>query len=80
MNESISLDANRMFALNAEQQAIAEMARGFSQQKLAPKAIERDQEKHFPVDVLREAAALGMGAFMCATISAAAAFHASTRR
>ena len=61
MNESISLDANRMFALNAEQQAIAEMARGFSQQKLAPKAIEWDQEKHFPVDVLREAAALGMG-------------------
>ena len=61
MNELISLDANRMFALNAEQQAIAEMARGFSQQKLAPKAIEWDQEKHFPVDVLREAAALGMG-------------------
>ena len=61
MNESISLDANRMFALNAEQQAIAEMARGFSQQKLAPKAIEWDQEKHFPIDVLREAAALGMG-------------------
>ncbi len=50
-----------MFALNAEQQAIAEMARGFSQQELAPKAIEWDQEKHFPVDVLRKAAALGMG-------------------
>ena len=53
--------ANRMFALNAEQQAIVEMARGFAQQKLAPKAIEWDQEKHFPVDVLRQAAALGMG-------------------
>src|SRR5208283_4167110 len=50
-----------MFALNAEQQAIAEMARGFSQQELAPTAIEWDQEKHFPVDVLRKAAALGMG-------------------
>ena len=61
MNESISLDANRMFALNAEQQAIAEMAREFAQQQLAPKAIEWDQEKHFPVDVLRTAAALGMG-------------------
>lgn len=49
-----------IFALSAEQQAIAEMARDFSQRELAPKAIEWDQEKHFPVDVLREAAALGM--------------------
>ncbi len=61
MHESSLPIANRMFALNAEQQAIVEMARGFAQQKLAPKAIEWDQEKHFPVDVLREAAALGMG-------------------
>lgn len=61
MHESSLPIANRMFALNAEQQAIVEMARGFAQQKLAPKAIEWDQEKHFPVDVLRQAAALGMG-------------------
>ncbi len=61
MHESSVPIANRMFALNAEQQAIFEMARGFAQQELAPKAIEWDQEKRFPVDVLREAAALGMG-------------------
>ncbi len=61
MHESSVPIANRMLALNAEQQAIVEMARGFAQQKLAPKAIEWDQEKRFPVDVLREAAALGMG-------------------
>ena len=51
----------QMFALNEDQRAIAEMATGFAKAELAPKAIEWDQEKHFPVDVLRHAAALGMG-------------------
>jgi alkylation response protein AidB-like acyl-CoA dehydrogenase len=44
-----------------EQRTIRDMALGFALEQLAPKAIEWDQEKHFPVDVLREAAALGMG-------------------
>ena len=44
-----------------EQRTLRDMALGFALEQLAPKAIEWDQEKHFPVDVLREAAALGMG-------------------
>ena len=49
------------FQLGEDQRAIFEMARGFAAERLAPFAIEWDREKHFPVDVLREAAALGMG-------------------
>ena len=49
-----------LFALNADHTAIREMARDFAAEKLAPHAVEWDRTKHFPVDVLREAAALGM--------------------
>jgi alkylation response protein AidB-like acyl-CoA dehydrogenase len=49
------------FQLAEDQRAIFEMARGFAADRLAPFAIEWDREKHFPVDVLRDAAALGMG-------------------
>jgi alkylation response protein AidB-like acyl-CoA dehydrogenase len=49
------------FALTEDHLAIRDMARDFAAGKLAPKAVEWDQEKHFPVDVMREAAALGMG-------------------
>ena len=34
---------------------------GLRGENLAPKAVEWDQTKYFPVDVMREAAALGMG-------------------
>lgn len=54
--------AGRPFALTEEQLAIREMARSFAQEQLAPHAIEWDSEKHFPVDVIRSAAELGMGA------------------
>ena len=49
------------FTLDAEQQAIFDMARGFAAEHIAPHAIRWDQERHFPVDTLRQAAALGMG-------------------
>jgi alkylation response protein AidB-like acyl-CoA dehydrogenase len=49
------------FALNSDQRAIYEMARDFAEHELAPRAIEWDHEKHFPVDVLRRGAALGFG-------------------
>jgi alkylation response protein AidB-like acyl-CoA dehydrogenase len=48
------------FDLTEEQHAIATMARGFADTRLAPKALEWDAEKHFPVDVLRDTAELGM--------------------
>jgi alkylation response protein AidB-like acyl-CoA dehydrogenase len=60
MNEQTP-DAFRLFALNDDHRSIREMASDFAQGELAPKAIEWDQEKHFPVDVLRNAASLGMG-------------------
>ena len=48
------------FALSEDQRAIRDMASQFAADRLAPNAVAWDQEKHFPVDVLREAAALGM--------------------
>jgi alkylation response protein AidB-like acyl-CoA dehydrogenase len=48
------------FALSDEQSAIRAMARDFAEAELAPHAARWDEEKHFPVDVLRRAAALGL--------------------
>lgn len=50
-----------MFTLTEDERAINETARDFADEFLAPHAVEWDQTKHFPVDVLRKAAALGMG-------------------
>lgn len=50
-----------MFTLNEDERAINDTAREFADEFLAPNAIEWDQRKHFPVDVLRKAAGLGMG-------------------
>ena len=49
------------FALNEDQIAVRDMAREFAAEKIAPHAIRWDEEKHFPVDVMREAAQLGIG-------------------
>src|SRR5579859_7280830 len=49
------------FTLTEDQQAIQDMARAFAAAEMAPHAARWDEEKHFPVDVLREAAALGLG-------------------
>jgi len=49
------------FTLSEEQAAIRDMARDFAARELAPNADRWDQDKHFPIDTLREAAALGMG-------------------
>ncbi len=47
--------------LNEEQSSIFAMAADFAAQELAPHALEWDEHKHFPLDVLRKAAGLGMG-------------------
>src|ERR671916_2617250 len=49
------------FSLTEDQIAIRDMAQTFATENLAPHAVEWDQTKHFPVDAMREAAALGMG-------------------
>ncbi len=48
------------FALSEEQAAIQEMARNFARDELAPFAAAWDENKHFPVDVIRKSAALGL--------------------
>jgi alkylation response protein AidB-like acyl-CoA dehydrogenase len=50
-----------MFSLTEDQLAIQEMAQGFAADTLAPNAARWDEDKHFPVAEMREAAALGMG-------------------
>ena len=50
------------FSLTDDQIAVRDMALAFAAEKLAPHALEWDEKKHFPVDVMREAAALGMAA------------------
>jgi len=47
------------FELSEDQRAVEDAARRFATERLAPHAAEWDAEEHFPVDVLREAAALG---------------------
>src|SRR3979409_1480167 len=49
------------FALNEDQIAVRDMARDFAAEKIAPHAVRWDEQKHFPVDVMREAAKLGIG-------------------
>lgn len=48
--------------LSDAQVAISDMARAFARAELAPFALDWDRDKTFPVETLRAAAALGMGA------------------
>ncbi len=50
------------FSLTEEQSAIQETALAFAKERLAPHTLEWDEKAHFPVDVIRETAALGMAA------------------
>ncbi|KOG50135.1 acyl-CoA dehydrogenase [Streptomyces virginiae] len=47
--------------LTEDQLALAEVTLDFAQEHLAPHAVAWDRDKHFPVDVIRRAAALGLG-------------------
>lgn len=47
------------FELSPDQSAFRDVAAAFARDKLAPHAAHWDETAHFPVDVLREAAALG---------------------
>lgn len=49
------------FDLNEEQLAIQDMALSFARDKISPHAVQWDAEKHFPRDVIKEVAPLGMG-------------------
>ena len=47
------------FQLSEDQRAIQDVAREFAEAELAPNSARWDEEKHFPVDVMRRAAELG---------------------
>jgi alkylation response protein AidB-like acyl-CoA dehydrogenase len=47
------------FALTDDQRAIQDAARAFAEAELAPHSARWDEEKHFPVDVMRQAAEMG---------------------
>ncbi|MFF8563451.1 acyl-CoA dehydrogenase family protein [Streptomyces albidoflavus] len=47
--------------LTEDQQALVETTLDFAQDHLTPHALDWDRDKHFPVDVLRKAAGLGLG-------------------
>jgi alkylation response protein AidB-like acyl-CoA dehydrogenase len=53
------------FGLDDDERVIAETAAAFAEKRLAPYALEWDSTKHFPTDVLRESAELGMAAIYC---------------
>lgn len=50
------------FSPSEEQLAFCAMAEDFATKELKPNAVEWDQKKHFPIDVLARAGALGLGA------------------
>src|ERR1700757_357493 len=54
-----------LFTLNDDERVITETAAAFAAKRVAPHALEWDATKHFPTDVLREAAKLGMAAIYC---------------
>jgi alkylation response protein AidB-like acyl-CoA dehydrogenase len=53
------------FDLDHDERVITETAAAFAGKRIAPYALEWDATQHFPVDVLREAAQLGMAAIYC---------------
>src|SRR3979409_2766861 len=54
-----------IFGLDDDERVIAETAAAFAEKRLGPYGLEWDENHHFPVDVLREAAELGMAAIYC---------------
>jgi hypothetical protein len=55
----------QFFGLDDDERVITETAAAFADKRFGPCALEWDATEHFPVDVLREAAQLGMAAIYC---------------
>lgn len=51
--------------LDDDDRVIVDTAAAFAAKRVAPHAMDWDKSKHFPVDVMREAAELGMAAIYC---------------
>jgi alkylation response protein AidB-like acyl-CoA dehydrogenase len=63
--DALPHSASARFGLTDDQVALRDMALGFAAEQIAPHALEWDQTHHLPIPVLRQAAALGMGAIYC---------------
>jgi len=50
-----------VFDLSEDHRTLSAVARQFADEYLAPSAVEWDRTKHFPLDVMRKAAELGIG-------------------
>jgi alkylation response protein AidB-like acyl-CoA dehydrogenase len=55
----------QFFTLDEDEREITGTAAAFAEKRLAPHALEWDATHHFPIDVLHEAAGLGMAAIYC---------------
>lgn len=55
-----------MFELDDDERVITETASAFAEKRIAPFALDWDESHHFPTDVLRAAAELGMAGIYCA--------------
>ena len=64
------------FGLDEDRLAIRDMAASFARERIAPNALEWDAEKHFPIETLKAAAALGMAGI---TVSEASGGSGLTR-
>ena len=54
-------DINRPFDINDDQKSMQDMVLDCAREKIAPFAVEWDQKRHLPIDVIKETASLGMG-------------------
>jgi alkylation response protein AidB-like acyl-CoA dehydrogenase len=52
--------------LDADDRVLVETAAAFAAKRISPHALDWDASSHLPVEVLREAAELGMAAMYCA--------------
>ncbi|MEV0671031.1 acyl-CoA dehydrogenase family protein [Mycobacterium sp. NPDC050441] len=59
------MNLNDPYSLSEDDRVITDTAAAFAEKRIAPYALEWDESHHFPTDVLREAAELGMGAIYC---------------
>lgn len=59
------MNPNDPYSLSEDDRVIIDTAAAFAEKRIAPYALEWDETHHFPTDVLREAAELGMGAIYC---------------
>jgi len=61
VHRAVAIGRRVDFELTEEQRAIKDTARAFAREEMLPFARQWDEDEVFPVDALREAAALGFG-------------------